>query len=476
MTTVAQVRPAPGRAAAVPGVRWAAVAALVAALVRVPFLTRPLGPDEGGYLLVASQWSPGRSLYGAYFVDRPPLLVALFGLADQLGGTVALRLLGIAAVVVAVLLAGRLGGTTAAVLCAALLSTPLFDGLEIDGELLAVPLVLGSFLLVLRSVRGRTETDRYLAPFAAGLLAAAAALVKQNIVDGVVVAAVLLLGLVLQRRWRDAGTRAAAFGAGALAATALALGYADRRGTSPRGLWDALVTFRAQAAAVIHASAAGSTPERFHTLLLAGLLAGVPAVVAAALADLRRPLREPTVLTAAVVVLVWEAAGALLGGSYWPHYLIALVPGLVLLVSATGSGRWLRLATGYAVACAGLTLVLALAHPLRMASDNAVADYVRARSGPTDTMAVAFGHPDIVRAAGLQSPYEHLWSLTARVRDPRLQELTGLMTTAHAPRWIVVDGDSLATWGIDATQADAVLAQHYREVTVVGDWHVYEHR
>jgi hypothetical protein len=39
---------------------WLAAAA--AALLWLPFLTKPLSPDEGGFLLVASQWQPGRSL------------------------------------------------------------------------------------------------------------------------------------------------------------------------------------------------------------------------------------------------------------------------------------------------------------------------------------------------------------------------------------------------------------------------------
>ena len=75
------------------------VLAVVVALVRLPFLLLPLSPDEGGYLLVASQWAPGSSTYGDYFVDRPPLLMGLFGLADALGGAVPLRLLGLLAAV-----------------------------------------------------------------------------------------------------------------------------------------------------------------------------------------------------------------------------------------------------------------------------------------------------------------------------------------------------------------------------------------
>src|SRR5262245_53224475 len=92
--------------------RTVAVPLLVAAAsvaLRLPFVGRPLSSDEGGFLLVAAQWSPGRSLYGNYWVDRPPLLIAFFDLADDLGGAVALRLMGAVLAAVAVLVAARIG-------------------------------------------------------------------------------------------------------------------------------------------------------------------------------------------------------------------------------------------------------------------------------------------------------------------------------------------------------------------------------
>ena len=65
-----------------PGRRLAAAAGLC----WLPFAGRRLSPDEGGLLLLAGQWSPGSSLYGDYFVDRPPGLIALAALADAAGG------------------------------------------------------------------------------------------------------------------------------------------------------------------------------------------------------------------------------------------------------------------------------------------------------------------------------------------------------------------------------------------------------
>ena len=57
------------------------------ALLPVPF-----GPDEGGLSFIARQWGSGHgSLYGAYWLDRPPLLVALFKLAWPAGRSACAR-------------------------------------------------------------------------------------------------------------------------------------------------------------------------------------------------------------------------------------------------------------------------------------------------------------------------------------------------------------------------------------------------
>ena len=62
-------------------------------------------PDEAGFLLVGQQWQPGgTSLYGSYWVDRPPLLVTIFRVASDLGGAVPLRLMGCLATVLIVVL------------------------------------------------------------------------------------------------------------------------------------------------------------------------------------------------------------------------------------------------------------------------------------------------------------------------------------------------------------------------------------
>src|SRR5689334_13682101 len=70
----------------------AAVAAFVA---RFPGLLWPLRPDEAGFLLDARAWTPEPdSVYGHYFVDRPPPIIWLMQATDAVGGAYTHRLVG----------------------------------------------------------------------------------------------------------------------------------------------------------------------------------------------------------------------------------------------------------------------------------------------------------------------------------------------------------------------------------------------
>lgn len=461
-------------------------------LARVLIVTLPLTPDEGGYLLAASQWHPGTSTYGAYFVDRPPLLMAIYAAADLWGGGQALRVIGVVAAAVAVLIAGRIGGRAAAAAAAVFVITPLFGTGNVDGELLALPFVLAGLAMLVRAVTPAEPHPGRVA-IAAGVLAMAAVLVKQDMLDVFVGMVGVSAALAVDRRWQHLRELLVGFAVGALSTGVSALGLAWLRGTSPTRLWDALVTFRIQAGAVISANgdAAGGTTERLHAMLRALVLSGAPLVALVALVALcaagRSPMgfsrgrpRELDLRWVAVPVLVWEAVGALLGGSYWLHYLIALIPGIVLLVAAVPwhAATWTRRLLAGALVVAGISTSVAfaqsVAHQPSPSSDARVSAYLDAHRSVGTTAVVAFGHPNIVYDAGMSSPYEHLWSLSVRVRDPRLSELMAVMGEPHAPQWVVVAGASLDTWGVDATAAEQVLRQHYRLATSIGTWRVFE--
>ena len=183
-----------------------------------------------------------------------------------------------------------------------------------------------------------------------------------------------------------------------------------------------------------------------------------------------------------MAVLVWESIGVVAGGSYWLHYLVGTVPGLVLAAAtAAERGRGRRIALGAvlgyagAVAAAGI-ITMTIATVGTPAADLAVEGYLAAHSRPGDTGVIAFGDPALLEAAHLTSPYPELWSLPVRVRDPHLTDLTSVLTGPDRPTWVVVNGDSLGTWGVDASLAQPVLEREYQPVHTAGDWHIYHVR
>ena len=467
-------------------------------LARVPFLGDRLSPDEAGFLMVARQWSPGPSLYGAYWVDRPPLLIGLFQLADLAGGgPVALRLLGTAAVLVSVVLAGLVARTAApgrpyaaplaSLTAAVFLCDPLFGTTEVDGELLAVPFVLAGLLTLLRAVRatGAGAAGWWVA---VGALGVAAASVKQSMLEVLVAAAVVVLGLLRRDRRKALGSGAALL-AGALAAAAGLLVWADLHGTGPGPLWDAVVTFREQASALIARSAPAKNQARAEHVLSAFLTSGaVVVLLLAALPRLRRrgpastpPARPGVPVSILGAVVGWEAFAVAAGGSYWLHYLVGLVPGLVLsstvVVDVRPARRPLLVGVlGYAAVAAVLAGFAHDARADRPDEATAVERFLDAHERPGDTAVVAFGDPAVLDATGMRSPYPELWSLPTRVRDPRLHELAEVLRGPHRPTWVVVSGAELGTWGVDATRAQPVLEHEYRPAYVAGTWHVYHLR
>jgi len=456
--------------------------ALAALLGWLPFLWRPLSPDEGGFLIIASQWGPGSSLYGDYWVDRPPVLIGLFALVEDIGDPWALRLLGCLAVVAAVLLAAlvgrlaapatRIGPVLAAGTAAVFTATPLFGGSVVNSELLALPFILAGLAAAVAASTATSGGRALALAGAAGVAGALAALTKQSQLD--VVVAVLVLTVVSRR---PALLLGAVAGAGLTVLVALQASH--QLGTSTADLWDALVTFRGEAAQVIAASSTETTPRRFAGMLAALVVSAAPFVAVGLLVRLRGPatygvvdLRLP-----AVAVLGWELVVVLLGGSFWLHYLMGLVPGLVLLAAAAAqrrltAGPTVVLPYAAAVVSTLATIIYVVAVPIDR-KEAPVIDYLQAEAGPGDTAVVAFGGANILRETGMASPYEELWSLPVRVRDPELAELTAVLLGDEAPTWVVTQGVRVDTWGVDGATADRALRDRYRLAATTGDFTIF---
>ncbi len=443
--------------------------------MRLPYFGFPLGIDEGGVAFIAKAWGTGHgSLYGAYWLDRPPLLVALYKLAVVAGPT-GIRVLGTLAAlglvatttVVTRAVAGERAARIAAVLSAGMASSIALSAVFTPGELLAAVPAVGSVGCLVAA--HRREEARWL--IGAGLLAVSAALIKQSFLDAGFAGAVFLLASRGSRlRW------AAAYAAGALLPLAGVAAWLAAAHVAPGELVYALFGFRIHA---LDALAASNIPlhVRVQSLLLPGAASGLFVVLAIALRGVLT-LRGDRVL--AVTLAAWLGAGAvgvLGGGSYWPHYLIQLVAPASLLAGAAlanvrSGGRVAAVLA--AVAVVGTIGAVGTARAIQERHGVvAVADYVRAHARPGDTQYVLYARANVGYYTGLPSPYPYAWSLLVRAHPGSVARLRGLLASPQRPTWIV-GWQRPDHWGLDPGGATArAIRTHYRVVAHVHGHAIY---
>lgn len=449
------------------------VAAGLAFLARFPSLLWPLRPDEAGFLLVARAWHPEpESLYGHYWVDRPPPVIWIMQATDAVGGPYAHRLLGAVGCVLLVLAAAaasrevarragvlddasvrRLAGWVA-LATAALVGNAQIDPVAAKGELFGIPLVLASCWLALRAVRRVSAGDA----FWAGVLAMLAVGMKQSIVGGLVFGAVLLVASVVARQLtgRDGLRCAAAAAAGAALPVLAVVGWAVAAGVRLHTLWYTVVSFRSDANHVIASQSAEGATSRISVLLLVFAGTGMLLVVCCFAVRLRGLLRhDPVPVVAVAVMLGLDLLGVALSGSFWTPYLFVLVPGLSLALAALLAhdhlDRVRHRVTQAAVVVVALSSVLAMVGwsggwvvgrvPVEVRTGQAIADAHR----PGDRVLVYGGRADIQWASRAQSPYPYLWSLPMRTLDPGLSDLESVLTGDNPPTWFV-EATYINTW------------------------------
>ena len=454
-----------------------ATAVIAVVVARVVMMIRTnAGGDEAGFLMVGAGWHDGSSLYGDYWVDRPPLLIWITELAGSLTG---LRLLGILASVLTVLgiawaahIARGPRAARWAAGAAALFGIAQWLGVaRVNGEMLAAPFVAWSIALTLYAVL-RATTWRTPAAIGAGVLAMCALAIKQSVVEAFVFAIALSLAVAVSRpESRRVVVRVIAWGAlGGVAIAAVMLLAANARGTSPSDLFDAVVTFRAEAGEVIRTSASDATPQRLGVMLATWAVSGLGAATVLIVWQGARS-RDPVLLATAATLLCGLVV-ALFGGSYWAHYLIQLIPAASLAIGLLAdriSRRLLHRLAAVTVAITLVNLVWALGlQPDDNGRQHTVGAWLDDATAPTDTAVVTYGQANIIFEAGLSSPYRYLWSLPVRTRDSDLRELTAVLASPERPTWIV-DWSGLDSWGIDPGRPDEVLRDGYRQVATVCD-------
>ncbi len=473
-----------------------AAACLATAVAHAMFLSTRLGDDEGGFLAVAQHWGvPGRYLYGPLWVDRPPGLIAVLALAAHLGPYGA----RIVALAVAVALVAAAGWAAAAVrrrasgwgawTAFAFACSPLIGAQQLNGELVASAAVMTSVAATMHALYGahRPRHSRALGLLAGGM-ALAAVLTKQNFLDALVFAAVLLTGTAVTSRRRrvDAVKVAGWFTLGALTAAGTVLWWASAQHRLGAMLY-AMYGFRADAAAVMASWSFHAPLTRLDNLAVAGVLCGLLVVMTVAFATNVRRLRRPDPLTLAIAAATVSAlAGIAAGGNYWSHYLIALIPmtslAAALTVTAPPMGpdgtagspvarqghRILRVLVVVTVALTAGTAVVVAYRDVRAPSTvAATARWIADSARPGDTLTVAYTHANVLQASGLAPAYPYAWSLPLRTLDPNLVLLSDRLRAADGPTWFL-QWDQEHAWGLDANGAlDSALQQHYHVAAII---------
>ncbi len=457
---------------------------LLALVLRAPYLSTGLGRDEGGVAFIARNWPGGHgALYGSYWLDRPPLLVAVYKVA-VLGGDTGVRVLGALAalaLVTAITLlaravAGQVAGLIAGLLAALLTGSLAIGAVYTPGELIAaVPSTLSILCLVLAH---RRRAARLV--FAAGLLAAAAVLIKQSFLDAGLagVAFVAASGVVdrdLRVRWP------LAYGAGVAIPVAALLGWQVAAQLPDGGFVYALVGFRIDALRTL-ADSAIPLHLRLHKLEAPAIHSGLAFVAGLAVIGLARLRGDRVLLATFATWLAGATFGVLAGGSYWSHYLIELVPVSCVAAAVGIAGRRTGIRIALTGACVGVALIAAVrgvvhhAHHPPYQRELAAARYVREHARPGDTQYVMYARANVDYYAGLPSPYPYAWSLMVRTVPGARARLQRLLASSRRPTWVVQWQDD-DRWQLDpGDRTDRLLARGYRLAATVRGHRIYRRR
>jgi len=336
---------------------------------------------------------------------------------------------------VAVRVAGRIVGYSAAALMATFGASPYLESFTLSGELLsALPAVL-SLLAFTQYMRGRGRHWLVLA----GLLTGSALMVKQSAFD----AGLAVLGYLVLTERRRVLPSLGLFVAGIAVPIAAAVLSA-----SSSGAWfSAVVAYRWRGDSIVTGSPmyrlalfGDSFPAAAYALALLAFLA--------ALGWRRAPLLPRLWLVAGVV-------GVVGGGNFHYHYYLQLVPPLCVL-GGVGVARLVQtrgrvavgLAAALAVATVAVTAPLWFASPSAQARsiwphdphlvhDRAVARYVEAHTKPDDKIFVVWGAASIYYLSKRQPALRYMWLRNIQSLPGALNEARYLLAE-RVPKLVVL--------------------------------------
>jgi hypothetical protein len=418
--------------------------------------------------------------------------MAFFRLAGDLGGLMAVRVLGLGLVAIVVSsaawagssLAGRRGAVTAALVSAAFMTNPMLGSREVDAETVGVPFGMAATACLLAAYRRpRGTAGRAWLLAAGGLLGICALLAKQNLADSLAFGIVLVVGAaVVDRDERRAALADIAWvGLGIAVPVVATFIWAEAWSQGVHEFVYELFGFRAQGSQTLLAQPTNAQGDRLHNLIDCTIRSGLVPVALASLFLLRRRWWRDPVALALLAMVVTALVGVAGGGQYWIHYALGLVPVTAVLAAyAVGKVEAPRL-VGALVAS---SLVITGWHIVKAVSERNPNDetwvggttvWLDQMKRPGDTMVVLYGQAGLYENARIAPAYPFMWTLPMRVLDPHLVDLRRLLSGPDAPTFVLAQ-TPLTAWDIDPNHlVQRTLDNHYQQVALICGTPAYVH-
>lgn len=438
--------------------------------------------DEGGYALAARGWFEGTGeLYNDIWISRPQGIFVVYGIAMKTFGygVAAFRAMAwIFAIltVLAIWFYGRRWTTprtalVAVFVCTLLLGSPTLEGYTANAEIFAgMPGAYAAFWLLRQAQTGWTKKGL----IGIGVLIGISTLLKPS---GVVLwpAAMLFLALTTEDAWRERAKRGAWITLGLTIAGVVTLLHGWYLGFSDFFYATFLYRLQYQSSASVgllhNLRSIGwmliNATEFFLLILLVWIfrlrLPLVPVLATAPKSDgplwwlpeWLRKLRSND--PGGLLLVLWMAGasvGVFMGGDYWTHYLILLVPPVSLWLARAIDGI-VHALMGWRQKLALAMFALLLVLPYGVAMDGVdgiyqrlyrhpgypaqydVARYIRDNTDPDQTIYVAFDQASIYYLSDRNPAYRHLYDQELRALPNSYGDIIAILNSDNRPVYIV---------------------------------------
>lgn len=461
---------------------WLVIALVLGVATRMFFFELPMIHDEGGYALAARGWFEGTgTLYGDLWISRPQGIFVIYGITmNTMGyGVAAFRAMAWIFVVLTVFcvwLYGRRWTTPrtallAVFVCTLLIGSPTLEGYTANAEIFAgLPGAFAAFLLLRQAQAGWSRIGL----ISIGLLIGISTVLKPS---GITLwpAALLFLALTTDDPWRQRTKRGAWVTLGLAIAGGITLLHGWTLGFSDFFYATFLYRFRLQSSVSVgllhNLRAIGwmliNAAEFFLLIALVWIfrlrLPLVPVLAQAPKAD--GPLwwlpewirwlrtNDP----GGLLLVLWMGAagvGVFMGGDYWTHYLVLVVPPVALWLARAIDGIAHAL-VGWRQRLAIAMFALLLVLPYGVALDgtdgiyqrlyrhpgypaqNQVARYIRENTTPDQTIYVAFDQASIYYLADRNPAYRHLYDQELKALPDSYGDIIAILNSDQRPVYIV---------------------------------------